>query len=162
MTPPTDPAVAALVRRHLRVGWTALAVFASTGLVLEGLHGWKVRWYLDTGNETRRLMWTLGHAHGTALGLIHVAFAATLALRPADLRRMAIASACLLGATVALPGGFFLGGAITYGGDPGIGIVLVPVGGLLLIAALALMATARPPAAAPKLRGVERRRIERR
>ena len=54
-------------RRHIRFGWWSLLVFASAGLVLESLHGFKVRAYLDTSNETRRLMWTLAHAHGTLL-----------------------------------------------------------------------------------------------
>ena len=32
----------------------------------------------------------------------------------------------LLGALVLLPLGFFLGGVFIYGGDPGIGVILVP------------------------------------
>ena len=39
-----------------------------------------------------------------------------------------------------IPGGFLLGGLATYGGDPGIGILLVPVGALMLLAALAAVA----------------------
>jgi len=144
-------ATGALVRRHLRIGWWTLAVFATTGLVLEGLHGFKVRWYLDLANETRRLMWTLGHAHGTALGLVHVAFAATVALRGFATRATRIASACLIGATVALPGGFFLGGAVTYDGDPGVGVVLVPLGAVLLVVALVLLAVGdRAPGASSR------------
>ena len=41
--------------RHLRFGWWSLLVFATLGLVLESLHGFKVRAYLDVSNETRRL-----------------------------------------------------------------------------------------------------------
>jgi len=135
--PETDP----LVDRHLRAGWRALLVFATLGLGLESLQGFKVRWYLDVANETRRLMWTLAHAHGTLLGLVNIAFAATASLRPArDPRRRALASSCLLAATVALPTGFFLGGLVVYAGDPGLGIVLVPLGAVLLLAALALTA----------------------
>ncbi|HEY8174006.1 MAG TPA: hypothetical protein VIH21_13040, partial [Dehalococcoidia bacterium] len=58
-------------RRHLRFGWWSLFVFATLGLTLEALHGFKVRAYLDVSNDTRRLMWTLAHAHGTLLGLVH-------------------------------------------------------------------------------------------
>ena len=66
-----DEQRAALVRRHLRVGWGALALFAASGLVLEAFHGLKLGFYLDLANETRRLMFTLGHAHGTLLALVN-------------------------------------------------------------------------------------------
>jgi len=56
--------------RHLRFGWWSLLVFATLGLILESLHGFKVRAYLDVSNETRRLMWTLAHAHGTLLAVV--------------------------------------------------------------------------------------------
>ncbi|MDP7573332.1 MAG: hypothetical protein QF391_17145, partial [Myxococcota bacterium] len=46
------------------------------------------------------------------------------------------ASWCLAGATLLLPGGFLLGGVWIYGGDPGRGILLVPVGALMLFAAV--------------------------
>src|SRR4029078_9171068 len=65
-------------QRHLRFGWWALLVYLCMGIVLEALRAFKVWWYLDVANETRRLMWTLGHAHGTLLALINLAFAATL------------------------------------------------------------------------------------
>ena len=51
-------------------------IFGALGLLLESLHGFKVRAYLDVTNETRRLMWTLAHAHGTVLGLGLLALAA--------------------------------------------------------------------------------------
>jgi hypothetical protein len=35
-----------------------------------------------------------------------------------------------------MPGGFFLGGLVFYGGDPGLGILLLPVGALLLLLAV--------------------------
>ena len=128
-----------LARRHLRFGWWSLAIFLSLGIVLEGLHGFKVRWYLDVGNETRRLMWTLAHAHGTLLSLVHIGYAATARMLPAAGSSRAV-SLCLHGATVFLPGGFFLGGAVIHGGDPGLGILLVPVGALLLLAAVVMVA----------------------
>ena len=61
-------------------------------------------------------------------------------------RSRGIASACLRGATLLMPAGFFLGGVRVYSGDPGIGIILVPVGGLLLLAAVLLTALAVKPA----------------
>ena len=61
--------------------------------------------------------------------------------------RRETASACLVGATILMPIGFFLGGVTIYAGDPGVGSLLVPPGGLLLLFALLLTALAvrRPP-----------------
>jgi hypothetical protein len=129
----------ARARRHLRFGWWSLALFLSFGIVLEGLHGFKVRAYLDVGNETRRLMWTLAHAHGTLLSLVHIAWAGTLRMLPSATRTGAI-SACLFAATALLPGGFFLGGVVIHAGDPGLGIVFVPAGALLLLCGVVLIA----------------------
>ncbi len=122
-----------LTSRHLQWGWWGLLVFLSLGIILEALHGFKVGAYLDVGNETRRLMWTLAHAHGTMLSLIHMAFALSLphlsSMAQRKARRM---SGCLIGASILMPGGFFLGGWVTYGGDPGLGIFLLPIGAFLL------------------------------
>ena len=124
---------AALTRRHLSFGWWALLLFLTFGLLLESLHGFKVGWYLDVTNKTRRLMWTLAHAHGTLLGLVNIAFGATVHLLPGwEQRSRNLASYCLMAATVLVPGGFFLGGAAFYGGDPGFGILLLPAGALFL------------------------------
>ena len=41
-------------------------------------------------------------------------------------------SGCLIGASILMPGGFFLGGWVTYGGDPGLRIFLLPIGAFLL------------------------------
>lgn len=138
-----DAAIAALRLRHLRVGWWTLAVFVALGLVLEALHGLKAGFYLDVGASTRRLMWTLAHAHGALLGLVHLGFAATLGTLDgwgAAGRRQA--SVWLLVATVALPAGFFLGGVDAKGGDPGPAVLLVPAGGLALLVAVLLSAVA--------------------
>ncbi len=121
-----------LVRFHARVGWASLAVFAALGLVLEGMHGLKFAWYLDQANETRRLMFTLGHAHGTLLAVLNLVFAALLQLTGCG---NGVASRCLLASTVLMPLGFFLGGLYIYAGDPGLGVMLVPVGALCLIVA---------------------------
>jgi hypothetical protein len=123
--------------RHLRFGWWALLVYAAFGLLLEALHGFKVAAYLDVSNETRRLMWRLAHTHGTLLAAINILYALTLrSARPEPFHGTARVSAMLIAATVILPGGFLLGGVIVYAGDPGISVLLVPVGALLLLAAL--------------------------
>jgi hypothetical protein len=128
------------IQRHFKFGWWSLSLFLTLGIVLESLHGFKVGWYLNVSNETRRLMWTLAHAHGTLLSLIHIAFGATLnsfAYKPSH---RALISSSLMGATLLVPGGFLLGGVVIYAGDPGLGILLVPVGALLLLVAVVLIA----------------------
>jgi hypothetical protein len=128
-------------RRHLRIGWWTLLVFATLGLVLESLQGFKVAAYLDVANDTRRTMWRLAHAHGTLLGAINILFALTLRSSAATAAAAPRISIALIAATVLLPFGFFLGGAVFYAGDPGIGILVVPLGGVLLL--LAVFAIAR-------------------
>ena len=126
--------------RHLRVGWSALLVFATLGTALELLHAFKVPWYLGVVSETRRLLFTLAHAHGTALALVNLALAATAPLLPRRLPRAA--SSALVAGTLLVPGGFLLGGWFVHGGDPGLGAVLIPPGALLVLIALVLVARA--------------------
>ena len=136
----TDPAVD-YTRRHLRFGWWSLLGFLTLGFVLELLHGFKAGLYLDVSNETRRLMWTLAHAHGALLGLVHILYALCLRLVPGlAAGAQGPISLSLIGASVLLPGGFFLGGVSFYGGDPGLGILAVPVGATLLVLAVFLVA----------------------
>jgi len=132
-------------RRHVRFGWWSLLVFATLGLALETLHGFKVRAYLDVSNETRRLMWTLAHAHGTLLSFVHVVFGLTVrsGLGPAERALQAI-STSLIAASVLLPGGFFLGGIAFFSGDPGLGVALVPLGAALLLWAVFSIARRLP------------------
>jgi hypothetical protein len=121
--------------RHLRFGWWMLLMFAALGLILESLQGFKVAAYLDISNETRRTMWRLAHTHGTLLGAINILFALTLRSSPTAVVAPWI-SMTLIAATLLLPLGFFLGGVVFYAGDPGLGVLLVPVGGVLLLVAL--------------------------
>jgi hypothetical protein len=123
-------------RRHERFGWWSLFVFAALGLVLELLHGFKIQMYLSVSNETRRLMWTLAHAHGVLIALIHIAFGYGLAQGRIGTARVAGISRALLASSVLLPGGFFVAGIAFYEGDPGLGIALVPVGAAVLLFAL--------------------------
>jgi ribosomal protein S18 acetylase RimI-like enzyme len=135
-----------LARRHLRAGWWTLLVFLTLGAVLEAFHGFKVGLYLDVGNEARRLAFRLGHAHGTLLALVHVAFGLTLASRFAPDRRSAErASGLLVTATLLLPGGFLLGGVFAHGADPGPGVLLVPFGALALFVAVLFVARGMAP-----------------
>jgi hypothetical protein len=125
------------VWRHLRWGWWALLGYLTVGMALETMHGFKLGWYLNTDNETRRLMFTLGHAHGVLLGILNLGFAFTQKVfgkQGASTPRLA--SQTLIAATILLPLGFLLGGIKVYGGDPGLGILLVPIGAVLLFIAV--------------------------
>jgi hypothetical protein len=86
-------------------------------------------------------MFTLAHAHGTLLGLMHLGFAATVRALPewAGAPRDR-ASRLLVAGGVLLPLGFLLGGVVVYEGDPGLGVLLTPVGAALLLAAVWLAA----------------------
>jgi hypothetical protein len=117
--------------RNLRFGWWSLLIFLSLGGGLEALHGFKIGWYVDVGNDVRRLMFTLAHAHGTALALVNIAAGLT-ARNIAGLEIRPSASFCLIWAGILFPLGFFLGGIVTYGGDPGLGVWLVPLAAILL------------------------------
>ena len=135
---PATAGITALQRRHLRVGWWSILFFLTMGAGLEVMHGLEVDWYLNVANETRRLMFTLAHSHGVLIGALHVAYAFTLGLVEGAASRTA--SGCLTAATILLPGGFLLGGLVVYGGDPGRGILLVPVGAALLFVAALITA----------------------
>lgn len=130
-----------LARRHLRLGWVGLSTFVTLGLVLEGLHAVKAPLYLDVGSETRRLMWTLAHAHGTLLSLVQLSVAATAVLVGPQVVS-AFASRALGLGLVLLPLGFFLGGIGTFGGDPGVGVFLAPLGALATLLGVVSVARA--------------------
>jgi hypothetical protein len=118
--------------RHLRFGWWSLFGFLALGIVLETLHGFKAAWYLNVDVEMRRLMFTLAHAHGTLLALVNIAVGLTLrTVKGFELSHRASLALCW-GAGL-LPVGFFLGGLIIHDGDPGLGVVLVPIGAFLLL-----------------------------
>jgi len=124
---------------NLRFGWWSLLVFLSLGGVLETLHGFKIGWYVDVGNETRRLMFTLAHAHGTLLALVNIAAGLTARIVERFTLRPSV-SLALIWAAILLPGGFFLGGIVIYDGDPGLGVWLVPIGAALLFYSIARIA----------------------
>ncbi len=121
--------------RTLRTGLWLLLVSLPLGLTFEALHALKVQVYL--GSALRRELWTLAHAHGNLLGILCLVMAVVGERCCADAgarRRMLLA--LRLGALL-MPLGFFLGGVLNREGDPSPGIVLVPVGALFLLVALA-------------------------
>jgi len=121
------------VQRTLSTGWWLLAVSLPLGVTLEALHGLKVEAYL--ASQTRRELWRLAHAHGTLLGILCLVFGA-LAERHIAPRVRRTAAWQLAWGAILMPLGFFFGGILNSEGDPSVGIVLVPVGAGLLIAAL--------------------------
>lgn len=126
-----------LIARHLLIGWIGLIVFLSLGIALEILHGLKADLYLDVRNATRRTMWTLAHTHGTLFSLVHLGFASTISFAGRFVGQVPTnwggASRAFSAALLLMPAGFLLGGTWTYGGDPGPGIFLVPVGAVCLL-----------------------------
>jgi len=121
------------VQRTLATGWWLLAVSLPLGVTLEALHGLKVEAYL--ASQTRRELWRLAHAHGTLLGILCLVFAALAERHVAPRVRRTVAWQLTWGA-ISMPLGFFFGGILNSEGDPSVGIVLVPVGAGLLLAAL--------------------------
>ena len=88
-------------------------------------------------------MWRLAHAHGTFMGIVHLVFAWSTTLLPSwTISAQRMAGSLLTAASVLIPGGFFLGGLWHYEGDPGLGIVLLPIGAILLFASAAMVVVA--------------------
>jgi hypothetical protein len=134
----TDTSVYAA--RHVRLGLWMLVSYTALGFALEGLHAFKVQAYLAVSNETRRLMWTLAHSHGTLVALVHLAYGGCLQAGLIGSRHLRATWRLLAAAVVMLPLGFFLGGVQFYSGDPGVGAALVPVGAAALLGGLTLAA----------------------
>lgn len=135
----TDPALT----KTLRTGWLLLAIALPLGVTLEALHGFKVQAYV--ASEMRREMWRLAHAHGTLLGILCLVFSLLAEKHVAESARAPIAKLIRWGA-VLMPLGFFAGGILNSEGDPSLGILLVPVGAVMLIVALVRCALGRPAA----------------
>lgn len=115
-----------------------MLVFVLLGIALETLHAVKYPGYLDVGRETTRLLLRLAHAHGTLLSLVNVMYALTIRAHPETSSRGA--SIALALSLLLLPLGFFLGALSARSGDPGLGVLLVPPGAVLLSIAAALVA----------------------
>jgi hypothetical protein len=134
--PEADPDV----RGTLRVGWLLLAIALPFGLTLEAFHGFKTPFYVSS--EMRRELWRLAHAHGALLGVVCLLFAALADRHVAPAIRPSVARQIRWGAAL-MPLGFFAGGILNSEGDPSLGIVLAPVGAVLLIVALLRLALRR-------------------
>jgi hypothetical protein len=120
------------VQRARRFGWTSLLCWTCAGLLLEAAHGWKVSAVLD--DELTRALLRLGHAHGVGLSLLAIVHGELATSWLGD-RARAIAHSIWTGA-VLVPFGFALGAIAHPEGDPGVGVLLVPIGALALIVGL--------------------------
>ena len=114
-------------RRH---GFTLLFFSAVLGFTLEAAHALKLSGYLDI--PLRRELLTLAHAHGVGLALVLLAYAAVGAV---DRQSAAVQRTLSIG-SVLVPLGFALASFDLHESDPGIGIVLVPLGALAILRAL--------------------------
>ncbi len=127
-------------RRHGRFGWTTLLLWLTFGLVLEMLHGFKVTDYLL--DPIRREFWTLAHFHGVALALVNLVYVSWAENEKLLPKQQTLASWALIGGSILMPVGFFLGGLVHFEGDPGLGIFLAPPGALLILITVLLQTIA--------------------
>lgn len=123
------PAVESHRRAHEKFGWTALLVALTFGVVLEGYLGFRSPLIED---ELRHDLWSLAHFHAAMLAILNLVYG-----RWAEEQPFALASSALMIGSGAIPLGFFLGGLSHPEGDPGAWILLVPVGAVLVLAAVA-------------------------
>ncbi len=122
------------LRLVLRVGCALLALSLPMGVALEALHGFKVARWLES--PMRRELWRLAHAHGAMLGILCLLYVAIAPQYVSDDRARSRAGCELALGAVVMPLGFFAGGVLNFEGDPSLGIVLVPLGALLIVSAL--------------------------
>lgn len=113
----------------IRQAWISLALWIAFGILLEGFNAFRSPAFLD--DAVRREMFRLAHAHGTLLNL--VLLAAAICARLDMIRLGPKTSAGMRAAVVLLPAGFFFGGLWHFKDEPGLGILLVPIGAVLLL-----------------------------
>lgn len=128
------------LERALRItGTFGLFLFSLLGFLLEMLHAYKVGAYLDPENETKRLLLRLGHVHGTLLSLVALALSAQ-EQHLGHSRSFRLGARLLQTSQATLPLGFVLGALGSKGRDPGPAGGFIPVGAVLVMAGLGLVA----------------------
>jgi hypothetical protein len=114
-------------------------VFLSLGGALDTLHGFKDGVVCRCWKRNAATHVHTCPRRRTLLALINIA--AGLTVRKVDRFELRPSvSFALIWAAILLPAGFFLGGIVTYDGDPGLGVWLVPVGAILLFYSVARIA----------------------
>jgi len=114
----------------IRQGWISLALWIAFGILIEGFSAFRSPAYLD--DAVRREMFRLAHAHGTLLNLVLLGAAICGRLDLIRLGRMTSLGLCA--AAVLLPAGFLFAGLWHFKDEPGLAILLVPAGAVLLLA----------------------------
>jgi hypothetical protein len=104
------------------------------------LRGFKNTAYLL--DPIRREFWTLAHFHGVTLALVNLIYVNWAENETLRHNRQTLASWALIGGSILMPVGFFLGGLLHFEGDPGLGIFLAPLGALLILATVLLQTIA--------------------
>ncbi len=128
--------------RHLRLSIALIAIFLAMGLWLEAMIGLRAEGWVD--DPLRREFLRLGHAHGALLGLVNVALAwGSERLQTPDPWAPRIRLAALVGATL-VGVGFVAGGLLHGPTDPGLPILVVPAGALMVLTASVAVALVRP------------------
>ena len=125
--------------RHLRLSLALAALFLATGLWLEAMIGLRLAGWVD--DPLRREFLRLGHAHGGLLALLNLGLALERLGTPDPWAR-AIRPAALLGALL-VGLGFIVGGLWHGPTDPGLPVLVVPAGALMLLGALVAGALVR-------------------
>jgi hypothetical protein len=110
-------------------GWIGLAAWMTAGLLFEGLIGFRSPAYLQ--DPLRRELFQLAHAHGAGFSLLLIV--AGICRRNGMIRPPQAAGWSLQIGTVLMPLGFLFGGIWHFGNDPGPGIFLAPVGGVMVL-----------------------------
>lgn len=106
-------------------GWLGVAVWLGFGLLLESLTAYRIPFYLN--DPLRQELFRLAYIHGILLNII---------LLVADQGPAPVSNAArwaLAAGSVLMPAGFLLGGIWHFEGEAGLGVWLVPLGGLLVI-----------------------------
>jgi hypothetical protein len=109
--------------------WLSIAVWMSFGLLLEGMIGYRIPAYLN--DEIRRELFRLAHTHGALLNVILLL--AGLGINAGLVAPSKIALLILRVGVIAMPLGFLLGGVWHTESEPGLGVWLAPLGGLMVI-----------------------------
>ena len=116
--------------------WWGLAFWLAFGLLIEGLIGFRTPLYLQ--DPVRREMFRLAHAHGTVLSLLLLI--ANIYIQKGLTAPPAAAVWSLRLGILLMPTGFLLGGIWHHESDPGIGVFLAPLGGVMIIFGVAAIA----------------------
>jgi hypothetical protein len=126
---------------HVRLSLLLVAAFLGLGILVESMLGTRAAALMD--DPLRREFVRLGHAHGGLLGLLNLGIGWAMAqLRTPEGWARKVRIAAWSGASCVGLG--FLGGGVWHGAtDPGVLVLLVPTGALLLLSALIAVALLR-------------------